>query len=228
MSAVPVIALDGPGGVGKGTVGRAVAERLGWHFLDSGALYRIAALAALRDGLDESQSARVAALIPALEIEFRGEAATLAGEDVSRMIRAEETSRMASAIAAVPAVRAALIGRQRAFRRAPGLVADGRDMATVVFADAALKVFLTASAGERARRRYKQLKGQGIHVKLPRLECELRARDARDSERVVAPLRAAGDAITVETTEHPVEWVVKKVIDLASERLGDSIHQAVL
>ncbi len=212
MSAVPVIALDGPGGVGKGTVGRAVALRLGWHYLDSGALYRVAALAALRAGLDETQTSAVAALLPGLAIDCRDAIVRLAGEDVSLAIRDETVSRMASAIAAAPVVRAALIDRQRAFRRAPGLVADGRDMGTVVFPDATLKVFLTASPEERARRRHKQLKQQGIDVKLSRLEAELRARDKRDEQREAAPLVADPDAVTVATDAHPVEWVVEAIL----------------
>ncbi|MGH8272708.1 MAG: (d)CMP kinase [Gammaproteobacteria bacterium] len=215
MTAAPVIALDGPGGVGKGTVGRAVAKRLGWHYLDSGALYRVAALAALRADLDAAQTERIAALVPQLVIECRGERVLLDGEDVSRAIRDEATSRMASAIAAAPIVRQALTGRQRAFRQAPGLVADGRDMGTVVFPDAALKVFLAASPGERALRRHKQLKQQGINVTLPRLERELRARDARDAERKTAPLKAAADAMTLDTTAHSAEWVVGKVLEFA-------------
>ncbi|MGH8162116.1 MAG: (d)CMP kinase [Gammaproteobacteria bacterium] len=224
MKAVPVIALDGPGGVGKGTVGRAVAARLGWHYLDSGALYRVAALAALRAGLDETQTEAIAAWIPPLEIECRDERVWLGGKDVSLAIRAEAVSRMASAIAAAPTVRAALISRQRAFRRAPGLVADGRDMGTVVFPDAPLKIFLTASAEERARRRHKQLKQQGIDVTLSRLEVELRARDERDELRKTAPLVAASDAIVVDTDEHSVEWVVETVLAHGREVLGNSIR----
>jgi cytidylate kinase len=220
---VPVVTLDGPGGVGKGTVGRAVAEHLRWHYLDSGALYRIGAVAALDNDLGASHTARIASLIPSLEIEFRGESVYLAGLDVSRAIRSEEAGAMASTIAAAPGVREALKARQRAFRRRPGLVADGRDMGTVVFPDALLKIFLTASAEERARRRYKQLKEQGIDVKLARLECELRTRDKRDAERATAPLKAADDAIEVNTDAHPADWVTDRVLALltrAAEREG--------
>lgn len=215
MSAVPVLALDGPGGAGKGTVGRAVAKRLGWHYLDSGALYRVAALAALHRGLGESDTQAVADLIPALTIEFEGDAVRLDGADVSAAVRREEVGRRASAIAASPAVRAALIERQRALRRLPGLVADGRDMGTVVFPDATAKAFLTASLEERARRRHKQLKEQGVDANLARLTRELAARDERDAARVVAPLKPAADAEVVDTTGRSVEWVVDRVIALA-------------
>ncbi|MDN5864262.1 MAG: (d)CMP kinase [Gammaproteobacteria bacterium] len=216
-SAVPVVALDGPAGAGKGTVGRALALRLGWHYLDSGALYRIAALAALRAALDKTQTAAIAALIPGLEIEFRGGEAALDGKDVSRAIRGEGVGAVASAIAAEPAVREALVARQRAFRRPPGLVADGRDMGTVVFADAVLKIFLTASPGERARRRYKQLKEQGIDVTLPRLERELRRRDAQDAGRKVAPLKMAGDAVMLDTDRHAASWAVEQIVARLAE-----------
>lgn len=225
MTSAPVLTLDGPGGVGKGTVGRAVAERLGWRYLDSGALYRISAVAALENHLEASQTARIAALIPSLEIEFRGEHVYLAGRDVGRAIRSEEASALASTIAAAPAVREALKSRQRAFRQRPGLVADGRDMGTVVFPDALLKIFLTASAEERASRRHKQLKEQGIDVKLPRLERELRARDKRDAERATAPLRAADDAVVVDTDNHPADWVVDRVLALlAKAAQGEGIR----
>lgn len=217
MNTAPVLALDGPGGVGKGTVGRAVAARLGWHYLDSGALYRISAVAALDNALDAAQTERIAALIPSLEIKFRGTAVFLAGRDVSRSIRGEQAGAMASTIAARPAIRQALKERQRAFRRPPGLVADGRDMGTVVFPDALLKVFLTASPEERARRRHKQLREQGIDVKLSRLERELRARDARDTRRAVAPLQPAADAVEVNTDRHPADWVTERVLTLLAE-----------
>ncbi len=220
-SKVPVIALDGPGGVGKGTVGRAVAGRLAWHYLDSGALYRVAALAALARGLDETQLEPIAALIPDLDIACVGETIRLDGEDVSRAIRGEEVGRFASAIAPSGAVRTALMNRQRAFRRAPGLVADGRDMGTVVFPDAVLKVFLTASPEERARRRHKQLKEQGIDVKLSSLHRELGERDERDAERAIAPLKPAPEAVVVDTTEQTVADVVERVLGLVREALGD-------
>ena len=219
-SEVPVIALDGPGGAGKGAVGRAVAARLGWHYLDSGALYRLAALAALRRGLASTDVAAVAALIPGLAIELDDPVARLDGEDASAAIRTEEVSRYASDIAGAPAVRAALIGRQRALRRAPGLVADGRDMGTVVFPDAQVKLFLTATPQERARRRYKQLKEQGIDANLSRLARELRERDARDAGRETAPLKMAPDAETLDTTGQSIEWVVDRVIALTADASG--------
>ncbi|MGH8426712.1 MAG: (d)CMP kinase [Gammaproteobacteria bacterium] len=220
MNPIPVIALDGPGGAGKGAVGRAVAARLGWHYLDSGALYRLAALAALRHGLAPTDTAAVAALIPGLAIELDDPMVRLDGEDASAAIRTEEVSRYASAIAGAPVVRAALIGRQRALRRAPGLVADGRDMGTVVFPDAQVKLFLTATPEERARRRYKQLKEQGIDANLSRLARELRERDARDAGRETAPLKMAPDAETLDTTGESLEWVVNRVIALAADAIG--------
>lgn len=214
---VPVITLDGPGGAGKGTLGRALAGRFGWHYLDSGALYRVVALAALDAGLSAARADRVARLIPALNIDFRGQGVYLSGRDVNGAIRSEKVGVMASAVAARPGVREALKQRQRAFRKAPGLVADGRDMGTVVFPDALLKVFLTASPEERARRRYKQLKEQGIDVKLPRLERELRARDAKDSNRGVAPLKAARDAVMLDTDGHSAAWALEQVAVRASQ-----------
>ncbi|MGH8226218.1 MAG: (d)CMP kinase [Gammaproteobacteria bacterium] len=221
MNTIPVIALDGPGGVGKGTVGRALAERLAWHYLDSGALYRVAAYAALTRGLEAAHPEPIAALIPDLDIACIGETIRLDGEDVSREIREEEVGRLASAIAPSGAVRAALMNRQRAFRRAPGLVADGRDMGTVVFPDAILKVFLTASAEERTRRRYKQLKEQGIDVKLSGLHRELGERDERDAGRAIAPLKPAPEAVVVDTTAQSAAAVVERVLGLAREALGD-------
>lgn len=211
-----MLALDGPAGAGKGTVGRAVAERLGWHYLDSGALYRLAALAALRHGLDPADAAAVAALVPDLDLVLDGDVIRLAGEDVGRAIRTEEVSRAASALASAPAVRAALIERQRSLRRAPGLVADGRDMGTVVFSDAQVKIFLTASLAERARRRHKQLKEQGFDANLSRLTRELHERDERDASRAVAPLRPAEGAVVVDTTGRPVEQVVEQVLACAA------------
>lgn len=221
MSGVPVIALDGPGGAGKGTVGRTLARELGWHYLDSGALYRVAAYAALSRGLDETQTERIAALIPGLDIACEGETVRLDGEDVSQAIRGEAVSRLASAIAPCDAVRRALMNRQRAFRLEPGLVADGRDMGTVVFPDAVLKVFLTASAEERAYRRYKQLREQGINVKLSDLHRELGERDERDAARAIAPLRPAPQAVVVDTTGRTAAEVVRQVVGLAREAMGN-------
>lgn len=207
--------LDGPGGAGKGTVGREAAARLGWHYLDSGALYRIAALAGLRQGIGSADVDTLAARIPNLEIVFEGRRVLLNGEDVSRQLRTEEVGKRASAIAPAPAIREALIERQRAFRKPPGLVADGRDMGTVVFPDAPVKVFLDASLEERARRRYKQLKEQGFNANLTSLTEELRKRDERDANREVAPLKPAGDAVVIDTTGHPIDWVVERLLSLA-------------
>lgn len=212
---IPVMTLDGPGGAGKGTVGREVAARLGWHYLDSGALYRIAALAGLRAGLESADVEALAARIPGLDIVFEGRRVLLDGEDVTRELRTEEVGKRASAIAPAPSIRAALIERQRAFRKAPGLVADGRDMGTVVFPDATVKVFLDATLEERALRRYKQLKEQGFNANLASLTEELQKRDERDANREVAPLKPADDAVVVDTTSHPIEWVVERLLSLA-------------
>ena len=214
MSAAPVLALDGPGGAGKGTVGRSVAARLGWHYLDSGALYRVAALAGIRREIESADVETLAGIIPDLDIVFDGKRVLLDGSDVTLDLRTEEVGHRASAVASAPVIRAALIERQRAFRTAPGLVADGRDMGTVVFPDAAVKVFLDASLEERAQRRYKQLKEQGFNANLIRLTDELRKRDERDANRSVAPLKPAADAVVVDTTGHPVEWVVERLLSL--------------
>ena len=190
-----VVTIDGPGGSGKGTVGRRVASRLGWNLLDSGALYRLVALAGIDAGLDSDDEAGHTRLARELDVQFTSdrdgeEAVLLAGRDITARLRTEATGMAASRVAAMPAVRTALLGRQRAFARPPGLVADGRDMGTIVFPDAGLKIYLTASAEERARRRHKQLKEKGLDVSLAALSQEIRERDHRDSSRAVAPLRA--------------------------------------
>ena len=202
MSAMPpVIAVDGPAASGKGTIAAGVAAALGFHYLDSGALYRLVALQALEHGIDAGDAPALAAAAAALPVAFEGGRTTLEGRDVTDLIRGEAASRMASAVAVHPGVRAALLTRQRAFRQPPGLVADGRDMGTVVFPDAALKVFLTASAEERARRRHKQLIEKGISITIDSLLRDIRERDARDATRAVAPLAAAPDAVLLDTTD---------------------------
>lgn len=221
--AAPVIAIDGPGGAGKGTVSRAVARSLGWHYLDSGALYRLVGLAAEREGIaldDEEGLARVAgALDVRFAVDAQSEAVSLSGVDVTERIRSERAGAAASAVAALPAVREALVSRQRAFRRAPGLVADGRDMGSVIFPDAPLKVFLSASLEERIRRRHKQLSEKGIGVSLPSLAKELAERDRRDSERSAAPLRPSQDARILDTTALSIGEVVSTVLKWAAEAL---------
>lgn len=199
-AAAPVIAIDGPSASGKGTVAYMVAQSLGFHYLDSGALYRLVALAAGRagDSLEDEEALARTAL--GLRVHFNGEESFLDGERVTLEIREEDCGRNASRVAALPAVRQALLERQRAFRQAPGLVAEGRDMGTVVFTDAALKVFLTASAEVRAERRHKQLKQKGIAATLPDLLKDLRERDARDANRSVAPLKPSPDAQLLDTT----------------------------
>ncbi len=221
----PVIAIDGPSGSGKGTVSRAVAQSLGWHFLDSGALYRLVALQGLKQGLDPDDEAGHARLAEQMRIRFGSrpdgtEHIFLEGTDVTRDLRSEATGNAASRVAAMPAVRSALFGRQQRFAEPPGLVADGRDMGTVVFPTADLKIFLTASPEERARRRHKQLKDKGLDVSLAALSREIAERDARDTGRKVAPLKAAADAVVLDSTGLDVEEVVAHVLRLARERFG--------
>ena len=208
----PVIAIDGPSASGKGTVAAEVARALGFHHLDSGALYRLATLAALRSAtaLDDEQA--LARLASRMDVEFRDGAAWLDGRDVSEALRTEDVSAAASRVAAWPAVRRALLSRQRGFRRPPGLVSDGRDMGSVVFPDAPLKVYLTADIGTRADRRYKQLKEKGMYAKMGNVVEELRRRDERDSSRPVAPLKHYPDAIFLDTTGLTVDQAVEKIL----------------
>jgi len=224
---VPVLTIDGPSGSGKGTISRAVASRLGWHFLDSGALYRAVGLAAAWASIDFGDAVALAECAARTKIAFEGDetgepAVLVDGNDVTDELRTETAGAAASAIAALPAVREALVARQRAFAQPPGLVADGRDMGTVIFPDARIKVFLTASASERAERRYKQLKDKGLDVTLPGLLREILARDARDAQRTVAPLKPADDAVTIDTTGVPIDAVVERVLSL----LPDSFRGA--
>lgn len=223
MSFVPVIAIDGPSGSGKGTLARRIAERLGWNLLDSGALYRLLALAGSRRGLAPDDEAAHAALALTMNIRFSGDASGeeqiwLGNSEVSRLIRTEQAGEGASRVAAMPAVRSALLERQRQFAQEPGLVADGRDMGTVVFPDARLKVFLTASAEERAQRRYKQLKDKGLSVSLAALSQELAERDRRDVHRAVSPLKPAADAELLDSTGLGIEQVEQAVLALAKAR----------
>lgn len=211
--AVPVICIDGPTASGKGTLAAALAARLGWHYLDSGALYRATALAARQAGVALDDEAALARLAAALPLRFEAGRVLLDGRDVSEALRSEQTGMDASALAPLPAVRAALLNLQRGMARLPGLVADGRDMGTVVFADAPLKVFLTASAETRAERRYKQLAAKGISANIARLRDDLQARDARDASRAAAPLKAAQDALALDNSCLSIEQSVQQVLD---------------
>jgi len=224
QESIPVITIDGPSGAGKGTVARVVAEQLGWHLLDSGAIYRVLAVATQHHhvGIDDEEP-----LIPMaahLDVQFdissQGEGKViLEGEDVTSTIRTEKIGALASKVAAFPRVREALLRRQRAFCVTPGLVADGRDMGTVVFAQAPVKIFLTASAEERAERRFNQLKDKGFDVKIGRLLSDIRQRDERDRNREVAPLVAAEGALIIDSTNLSITEVVNKVLSFANEKL---------
>lgn len=224
ISQIPVVTIDGPSGSGKGTVAALLAARLGWKFLDSGALYRLLAFAARNHGVDLTNEEALKVLAAHLDVQFdtagsgQGMRIVLEGEDVTEAIRNEVVGAGASQVAALPAVREALLQRQKAFREAPGLVADGRDMGTVVFPDATLKIFLTASAEERARRRYLQLKAKGDDVNLASLLDEIRARDERDTQRTVAPLKPADDAIQLDSTALSIEQVLGQILSEVANR----------
>jgi cytidylate kinase len=226
---IPVITIDGPSGAGKGTVARIVAEQLGWHLLDSGAIYRVLAVAAQHHNISVEDEQSLLPVAANLDVQFQtcneGEGKViLEGEDVSNAIRTEEIGALASKVAAFPRVREALLRRQRAFKVGPGLVADGRDMGTIVFVDAPVKVFLTASAEERAQRRFNQLKEKGFDVKITRLLDDIRLRDERDQNRKVAPLVAAEGALIIDSTELSIEEVVSKILSFSNERLMQTEH----
>ena len=222
MPISPVICVDGPSGAGKGTLSRQLAQGLSWHLLDSGALYRAVGVACQRAGVDLDVASEVAAIARILDVDFRateqGVAVWMAKEDVTADIRSEVGGLGASQVALHPEVREVLLTKQRDWARAPGLVADGRDMGTVVFPDAPLKIFLTASAEARAERRFHQLQGMGQDVSLPRLLADIQERDARDSSREASPLMPAHDAILIDSTSLTVEEVVQKVRELAISR----------
>ncbi len=213
MSLPPVIAIDGPTASGKGTVASLVAQQLGFHYLDSGALYRLVALASEKQGINVQNASELGLLVPKLLISFKNSQIFLNGEDVSEAIRTENIGLRASAVAIHPEVRLALVDLQHSFRQSPGLVADGRDMASVIFPDAVLKVFLTATASARAERRYKQLIAKGISAKLEDLLQDLQERDARDSSRGAAPLMIADGAKVLETSDLSIDQAVREVLD---------------
>ena len=220
MSLIPVLAIDGPSGVGKGTVARIMAQKLGWHLLDSGAIYRAFALAVDARNIDVTDESALVEVANNLDLAFKTEANSelvsvyLDGQDVSKVLRTEQTGEMASKIASIGMVRAALLKRQQAFAKIPGLVADGRDMGTVVFANTPFKVFLTASAQERANRRLKQLQNQGSEGIISHILADVVARDERDSSRKHSPLKPAKDALIIDTTELSIDEVITQVSEL--------------
>lgn len=219
---VPVVTIDGPSGAGKGTISQSLAKQLGWYFLDSGAMYRLCGLACLKQGIPFEDEAAVAKVAQSLDIAFKvvdgGLETWLNGEEVTAELRTEQGGAAASKVAAINAVREALKARQRAFAQMPGLIADGRDMGTVIFPDAPLKIYLTATAEERAARRFKQLQGAGETVNLAAILGDIQARDDRDMNRAVAPLKAADDAITIDSTDMSIEAVFDAILQLIKAR----------
>jgi len=220
----PIITIDGPSGSGKGTVAGLLADRLGWHVLDSGALYRLVGLLVDRAGIDFSNESQIAEMAKQMKVEFAGGKVLLAGEDVSLAIRSEAAGNSASKVAALPTVRQALLEWQREQARAPGLVADGRDMGTVVFPDAPVKIFLDASAEERAKRRHKQLMEKGLAANLATLTAEIRERDERDRNRAVSPLRPAEDALVIDSTVLSIDAVLDKLLEQARMAYPDLVR----
>lgn len=231
---IPVICIDGPGGSGKGTIGARLSERLGWEFLDSGALYRLVALSALKRGIDIEDEDKLAELAKRLDARFAVQKVAdgiehftyLGKEEVTSQLRTETTGGIASKVARLQKVRDALLQRQRDFRVAPGLVCDGRDMGTVVFPDAHLKIYLTASAEERAKRRVRQLKSKGIDANLSEILADISTRDHRDMNRAVAPLKPADDAVIIDTTQMSVDQVDQRISALVKERFQIEYHDA--
>jgi cytidylate kinase len=223
MYTEPVITIDGPSGAGKGTVSTLLAKKLGWHFLDSGAIYRVLAVASIHHQIPAEDETGLLPLASGLDVNFEttenGVRVMLEGEDVSDTIRTEDVGATASKIASLPSIREALLRRQRGFKQSPGLVADGRDMGTVVFPEAQVKIFLTASADERADRRFKQLKGMGQDVSMLRLLQDIKARDERDANRTVAPLAPAKDAFVIDSTGLNIEQVLEKIEMFIEEKL---------
>ncbi|MEW8690132.1 MAG: (d)CMP kinase [Candidatus Thiodiazotropha endolucinida] len=221
MDRAPVITVDGPSGSGKGTLAQRIAEALGWYFLDSGAIYRVLGLMVERAGIDGENVDKIADMAKSMPLSFDQGRVLLDGEDVSRIIRTETIGNAASKVAAIPQVREALLAWQRNYARSPGLVADGRDMGTVVFPQAKVKIFLTASAEERAQRRYKQLKEKGLGVNLARLTEEIRERDERDSKRAVAPLVASESAYQLDSTAMTIDEVYGQAMQIVNAALSD-------